>query len=238
MKCIQDHVETETAMARKRVQDAKTAIIQEREDMITGENAGAMIRKPKKTFEEMLHAIRDSLSDLASSDDEQDVEDEEDDQHDTEFSKLSDDDEPGWMMGTISKTVQHHEKSFRQMQMRFDTLTQPGWGDAANFIHERDQKYGTAKLSVPAVVKPQMDMTATTPSLAAFGVLMQTLDMVPGNSQMPGETSRRGSSQVGLGLEKPQSHNLAPILSSDMAPNSTPIKDAKHVEPVSIYPCI
>jgi len=59
----------------------------------------------------MLNAIGDSLSDLASSDDEQDGEDEEDDEEDTELGKLSDDDEPGWVMGTITKTVQHRMES-------------------------------------------------------------------------------------------------------------------------------
>ena len=43
----------------------------------------------------MLNAIGDSLSDLVSSNDEQDGEDEEDDEEDTELGKLSDDDEPG-----------------------------------------------------------------------------------------------------------------------------------------------
>ena len=32
---------------------------------------------------------------------------------------------------------------------------------------------------VPAVVKPQINMTAATPSLTTFGVLMQTLDIIP-----------------------------------------------------------
>jgi hypothetical protein len=81
---------------------------------------------PETTFEEMLNAIGDSLSNLASSDDEQVGEDEEDDEVGTKLGKLSDDDEPGWVMGTISKTVQHRMDSFRQKQMRLDELTQPG----------------------------------------------------------------------------------------------------------------
>jgi hypothetical protein len=43
----------------------------------------------------MLNAIRDSLSDLASSEDEEDGEDEDDDEEDTGHGKLSEDDEPG-----------------------------------------------------------------------------------------------------------------------------------------------
>jgi len=91
----------------------------------------------------MLNAIRDSLSDLASSEDEEDGEDEDDDEEDTGHGKLSEDDEPGWVMGTISKTVQHRMESFRQKQIRLDQLTQPGWGDTADYFRERDMKYGT-----------------------------------------------------------------------------------------------
>jgi len=168
-------VERETAVARKQVQDAETAIMQ---DMTTAENGCPTTGKPKTTIEEMLNAIGDSLSDLASSDDEQDGEDEEDDEEDTELGKLSDDDEPGWVMGTITKTVQHCMESFRQEQMRLDELTQQGWGDAANYFRERDMRYGTAKLKVPAVVKPQIDTTTATPSPITVGEHMQTPEIV------------------------------------------------------------
>jgi hypothetical protein len=65
-------------------------------------------------YEGMLNAIGDWRSDLASSDVEQDGEDEEDNEQDTELGKLSDDDESGWVMGTISKTVQHRMESVQQ----------------------------------------------------------------------------------------------------------------------------
>ena len=162
-KWIKDYVERETAVARKRVQDAETAIMHELNDTITAESAGTTTEKAERTFEEMLNAIGDGLSHLASSDDEQDGEDEEYYEDDTQLGKLSDDDEPGWVMGTISKTVQHHLQSFRQKQMKLDELTQPGWGDAANSFPDRDMKYGTTELRVPAEVKPQIDMTAATP---------------------------------------------------------------------------
>jgi len=78
-----------------------------------------------------LNAIGDSLSDLATSDDEQAVQDEEDEEEDTELGKLSDDDH-GRVMDTITKKVQHRMESCWQKQMRLDQLTQPGWGDTAH----------------------------------------------------------------------------------------------------------
>jgi len=91
-------------------------------------------------------------------------------------------------------------------------------------------KYGTAKLKVPVVVKPQIEMTAATPSLRTFRELsMQTVDIVCGQSQMLAVTSRPESSQMRLGSEKPQSHKFIPVFSPDAAPNSTPIQEAKPV---------
>jgi len=95
-RSIKDYLERESAVARKRVQDAETVIMQEQEDMNTAENTGVTTIMQEKKFEEMLNSIGDSLSDLASSNNEQDGEDEEDVEEDTELGKLSDDDdEPG-----------------------------------------------------------------------------------------------------------------------------------------------
>jgi len=77
-KWIEDFVERETAGARKRVEDAEAVVQQEQDDMTHAELVGLMSRTPEKTFEEMLVAIGDSLSDLASSDDGVDGEDEDD----------------------------------------------------------------------------------------------------------------------------------------------------------------
>ena len=148
----QDYVERETAVARKRVQDAETAIMQQLNDMTTVEKVGTTTEKPEKTVDEMLNAIGESLSDLVSSDEERDGEDEEYDAEDTELGKLSDNDQLGWVMGTISKTVQHRMESFRQKPMKLHELTQPGWGDAGNYSCERDMKYGTTECRVPPVV--------------------------------------------------------------------------------------
>ena len=116
-------MDRETAVARKRVQDAETVIMQEQEHMRNIEKARSTTTKPDTALQEMLNAIADSLSDLASSEDEEDGEDEDNDEEDTGHGKLSEDDEPGWVMGTISKTVQHRIQRFRQKQMRLDRLT-------------------------------------------------------------------------------------------------------------------
>jgi len=125
-------------VARKRVEDAETAIKQGQDDMRNAEKAGLTTTKPETTFEEMLNAIGDSLSDLARSDDEDDGEDEDDKEEDPAGGKLREDDEPGWVMGTISKTVQYRMECFRRKQMKLDKLTQCGWGDAADYFRERD----------------------------------------------------------------------------------------------------
>ena len=177
------------------------------------------------------------MSDNASSNNEEDGEDEQDEE-DAKLGKLSEDDEPGWVMGTISKTAQHHMVRFQRRQMRLQELTQQVRGDAANSFHERDMKDGTAELMVPAVVKPQTDMTPATPLPTTFGEHMQTRDIVQGQSKMPQGTSRPGRSQKKLGSEKPQSHNDIASLLLDVVANSSPIENVMPVEPVCLDPCI
>jgi len=97
--------------------------MQEQENMGNVEKGQLITTKPEITFVEMLNAIGDSLSDLASSEDEEHGEDEDDDEEeDTGHGKLSEDDEPGWVMGTTSKMVPHHMESFRQKQMMLHQL--------------------------------------------------------------------------------------------------------------------
>jgi len=73
-------VERETAMATKQVEDAETAIEQEQEDMRNAEKAGLTAKKPEITFEEILNAIGDSLSELECSKNVENGEDEDDDE--------------------------------------------------------------------------------------------------------------------------------------------------------------
>jgi len=235
-KSIEDYVERETTGARKRVEDAEAAVQQEQDDMTHAEIVGLTSREPEKTFEEMLVAIGDSLSDLASSDDGEDGEDE--DVEETEQGKLSDDDEPGWVMGTITKTVQQRMESFRQKQMKLDELIQPGWEDAADYFCERDKKYGTSELRVPGVVQPQTNDDAPAPPPTIFGELMESLDIVPEISQRSQGTSRPGSSHIRLGSVKPPSKSSIPSGEPAAEPDSSTLLEAKPVEPVSFYPCI
>jgi len=93
-------------------------------------------------------------------------------------------------------------------------------------------------LKVPAVGKPQRDSAAATPSPKTFGDLMQALDMVPGKSHMPQVTSRQGSSQMRLGLERPQADNHIVRAMPAAVPDSSQIVIAKPVQPGSFHSCI
>jgi len=109
---FEDYVDRDTAVASEPVKDAETATWQKQEQMNNADGVGLSTRNPEISFEGMLNGIVDRLSDLASSDDEEDREDEQDDEEDTEVGKLSEDDEPGRVMGTISKTTQLRMVSF------------------------------------------------------------------------------------------------------------------------------
>jgi len=143
------------------------------------EKAPSTTIQPETTFEAMLNANRDRLSDLACSEDLEDGENENDDEEDTELGTLSEDDEPARVMGTISGMVQPGMDSFWQKQMRLDELSNVEWKNAANYFRERDMKYGRTELKVPAVVKPQTDRAAAAPSPTTFEEHMHLLAIVP-----------------------------------------------------------
>jgi len=88
--------------------------------MRNAETAGFPTTRPETTFDEMLNAIGDSLSDLASSDDKEDWQDDDVEEEDHAEGKLSEDDAPGRDMGTISKTVHYHVERCRQKQMKLN----------------------------------------------------------------------------------------------------------------------
>ena len=111
-------------MARTPGEDAEAVIRQEEEYTGTAANVGLMTREAEITIEKIMVPVGDCLSDLASSDDGKDEDDEDDEE--TVQGKLTKDDEPGWVMGTISKTVEQRMERFRQKQMKLDEVTQPG----------------------------------------------------------------------------------------------------------------
>jgi len=212
-KWIEDYVERESTVARMRVQDAKTAMMHKHEHLGNVEKGRSTTTKPNITSDEMLNAIGDSLSDLASFKDEEDEDHEDDDEEDTGHGKLSEDDDHGWVMGTISQMVHHRMTSFWQKQMRLDELTQPGWGDVANYFCARGIKYWMTDLKVPAVGKPETDSTAATPSPTIFGELMHALYIVSREAQMPQVMPRQGSCQTMLGSVNHQAvtHIVLPL---------------------------
>jgi hypothetical protein len=97
-------------------------------------------------------------------------------------------------------------------------------------------KSGTAGLVVPAVMKPLTNRTAATPLRTTFGEIMQILDIVQGQSQMPQGTSRPRSSQWRLRSERPPSHTHIASLLSKVVANSLPIESAKLLNPFALIP--
>jgi len=127
---------------------------------------------------------------------------------------------------------------FRQKQLKLDELTQPAWDNAADYFHERDTKYGTTELRVPAVVQPQTNDDILAPPPGTFGELMESLDIVPGISQRPQGPSRPGSSHIRLGLVKPQPKSSTPCGVPASEPDSSTLLKANPVEGASFYPWI
>jgi hypothetical protein len=74
----EDDVESETTGVGKHVEDADAAIRQEQQGTEAAGNAGVMTREPQKTFREMIVAIGDSLSHIASCNYDEDGDDEND----------------------------------------------------------------------------------------------------------------------------------------------------------------
>jgi hypothetical protein len=64
--------------------------------MTNAANTELATRKSEKSIQKMLNATRDSLSNLASSSDEEDGEVEHDNEEETELGQLSNDDKLSW----------------------------------------------------------------------------------------------------------------------------------------------
>jgi len=120
--------------------------------------------------------------------------------------------------------------------MKLDELTKPGCENAADYIRGCDRKYGTSELLVAAVVIAQTDDGPLAPQPTSFGECMECLDILPGISQMPQETSQPGSCHVRLGSGKGQlnTRKLGPAPAAE--PDSSVIQNAQPVELVSFSP--
>jgi hypothetical protein len=98
-------VHRKPTVERQEVDDAETTNNWRLENMRMAGKAGLKMRKPEKTFQDLCYPIGDSRSNRTSADDEEAVKNKEDYEEDTIVGKLSQDDEPGWVIGTISKMV-------------------------------------------------------------------------------------------------------------------------------------
>jgi len=236
-KWIEDYVEREPSVAGKQVEDAETAIQQQQDDMRNAEKARLTTTKPETTFVEMSNAIGDSLSDLAYSDNREDGQDEDDDEEDPAGGKHSEDDKPGLVMGTISKTVPHRMEQFQQKQMMLDDLTQPCQGEAADYFREKDKKYGTTELKVPAWVQPHTADDAASSVRTVFSEPLETLDSVPGKLRMPQVTSRPGRSHLRIASRKLPMHECISSLLPASMPDWSQMQQSAPVDPVSVNHC-
>jgi hypothetical protein len=177
-----------------------------------------------------------SLSDLARSNHGEDGEDYDDEE--TEQGNLSDDNEPGWAMGTITKTVQQRMERFRQKQIKLDNWSRLGWENVADNFHERVRKYATSKLWVLAVVQLRTDDDAAVPAITTFRELMECLDIDPRILLIPQGLCRPGCSHNRLVSVKPQLNTSIPCIEPAVEPDFLPLLNVKPVEFVSIYLCI
>jgi len=191
----------------------------------------------EKSYVEMLNANGESLSDCARSDIGEDEKDGYDNEDDSEPGRLCEHDQPGWVMGTTSKTAQHCMESFWQMLMRLEESTQLGWGDVAEYFYGSDMKSSTAKLMVQAAIKPPTNKDVAISALTTHGELIESLGTFPGNSHLQQATSCQGSSHMRLGSGKSQSHTSLGCLPPDTIPDSLLIMKLKPLTPTNCYRC-
>jgi hypothetical protein len=122
--------------------------------------------------------------------------------------------------------------------MKFDELTQPGWGNVADYFPEQDKRNSPTELKVPAVIKSHLDNQAANPAPSKVEEVTESLEIIPGISQMLCGTSRPGSNDLKLTFRSPQSDKCIGSRLPDMEPTSSSTEKAKPIEPVSLYSCI
>jgi len=97
---------------------------------------------------------------------------------------LSEDNQSGLVMDTITNTIPHHMECFQHKQMWIGELRQPRGRNSANYLHEGDMIYRTTGLKVPVVTQQLTDKDVAAPPRTIFGELMQSLNVVPSKLQM------------------------------------------------------
>jgi len=165
---------------------------------------GVLNRDPEMSFEETMVAIRDNLNNLASSDYGADEEDEYDEE--TAKVKLSEDTEPSWVIGQITKPVQQRMRRLRLEQIKLNELKEPGSEYTVNHICENDKMYVTHQMRELALIPLQTDDDDASPATTTLGECLECLEIVPGISQMLQPTPRSGSSHYRLGSVMPVSN--------------------------------
>jgi len=232
---IEDQGERETAGAKRRVGEAEAAIEQEQEDTRTAEIAGLTTRELEKKIQGIMVAIRDSLSDLASSDHGKDGDD--DDDEDTAQGQLSEDDDPGWVLGTISKPCCSEWRDFvRSRWILTNWHNQDGGTQPTTFMEEISstahpnwgfqQSFNCKRMMMELHLHPQN-----------WESLRSVLTLSQGYRKYS-KASRPGSSHIRLGSGKAQSNTGIAGLAPAAKPDSSLIINAKPIEPVRFYPCI
>lgn len=125
-------------MARKQNQQAETPIKPEQKDMRNADMVGLKTRKPKTIFHKILNEFGDSKRDLPGLENREDGECSDEDEDDIVMCKLSEDDRPCQVLGTISRTIPHHLHRFQRMQIKIYMLVQLGKGNMAEDFGQRD----------------------------------------------------------------------------------------------------
>jgi hypothetical protein len=129
-------------------------------------------------------------------------------------------------------------KKMLRKDMKLEELTELGWEDAAGYLRERDEKYGTSALMVVASIQPQPDDGTMAPPPTIFGELMESLDIVPRISDMRQGTSRPGTSHNSPGRVNPQSNTSILGLEPPAEPNPSFFLITKPPEAGNIYPSL
>jgi len=151
----------------------------------------------------MLNAIVHSLSAPVSSHDEENRQDENDNEADSELGNLCKDNEPDWVIGTITNMVQQCMKCVQNIQIRLDELMQPRWEDKHDYFHKGGNVYGTAELRVLAVAKLQTYHGVAVHIPTTLGELRDTLAILPRTLQILQGTSQPDSRHIRLRSRKP-----------------------------------